>query len=430
MDILVIGSGGREHALTWALKKSQSVKNIFIAPGNGGINKIAEEVDVNITDHRNVIEFCKKNKIDLVVIGPEAPLVAGLTDDLEAASIAVFGTSKGASQLEGSKDFTKKLCDKYNIPTAAYESFADADAAKKYIERCNIPIVIKADGLAAGKGVIIAQSKKEAFEAIDSILVDKEFGDAGNLVVIEEFLKGEEVSFFALSDGENVIPFGSAQDHKAVGEGDTGPNTGGMGTYSPAPIMNNDLHNKVMKTIIQPSIDGMKKDGIPYKGILFAGLMIDNGEPKLLEINVRFGDPETQVLMARLESDLAELLYATATGKLAGKTVKLKDKAALCVVMAANGYPASYKKGSKITNLEEASGKDVIIFHAGTKTDADGNILANGGRVLGITAIGKNVTEAQTKAYEAVDRINWPEGFCRRDIGYRAVAREKDKLAS
>lgn len=426
MNILVIGSGGRENALIWAFAKSPLCEKIYAMPGNGGIGLIAENVSVSPEKHDDVIKFCKEKNIGFVMIGSEAPLVDGLVDSLEAANIVVFGPKKAAAQLEGSKDFTKKCCDRYNIPTAAYQTFTDAVAAKEYIKKQGTPIVIKADGLAAGKGVIIAQNEAEAFAAIDDILVNKQFGAAGSSVVIEEFLQGEEISVFALVDGNTALYFGSAQDHKAVGEGDTGPNTGGMGTYSPAPVMTKQLEEQVMHEAILPTVNGLKKDGIVYKGILFAGFMVTDKGPKLLEYNVRFGDPETQVLMARIDCDLLELLFAAAKGDISGKQVKMKQEAALCVVMAANGYPADYKKGTVIANLDVAAKKDdVVIFHAGTKIDEQGRVLANGGRVLGVTALGKTVTEAQQKAYNAVDAINWPDGFCRRDIGWRAVKREQ-----
>ncbi len=426
MNLLVIGSGGREHALIWAISKSPLCKKIYAMPGNGGTDKLAENISIAVTDHDKVVHFCREKNIDLVMIGPETPLVDGLADTLEKHKIPVVGPSKLAAQLEGSKEFTKKLCDRYNIPTAAYEAFTDATLAKKYIEKTGTPIVIKADGLAAGKGVIIAHTKEEAFIAIDDILVKQKFGAAGNSLVIEEFLVGEEISVFALVDGNDAIYFGSAQDHKTVGDGDTGLNTGGMGTYSPAPIMTIPLEKEIMETIILPSMAGMKKDGNPFKGVLFAGLMITKNGPKLIEYNVRFGDPETQSLMARLDSDIVELLIATANGKLKGLNVKFKPDAALCVVMAANGYPEAYKTGSVIKNIDAAEKlQNVIVFHAGTKKDNNGVITAHGGRVLGVTALGKNVTEAQRNAYSAVDNIEWNDGFCRRDIGWRAVAREK-----
>ncbi|PIR39152.1 MAG: phosphoribosylamine--glycine ligase [Alphaproteobacteria bacterium CG11_big_fil_rev_8_21_14_0_20_39_49] len=425
MNILVIGSGGREHALIWKLSQSPQCEKIFAMPGNGGISKIARNVSISTSNHNDVINFCKENNIEFVMVGPEAPLVEGLVDSLEAANILTFGPSKVASQLEGSKDFTKKACDNYNIPTADYRTFTDAGSAKAYINEKGTPIVIKADGLAAGKGVIIAQDKEEAFTAIDDMLVNNRFGDAGKSVVIEEFLEGEEISVFAICDGNKALYFGSAQDHKAVGEGDTGPNTGGMGTYSPAPVMNAALQQEIMEKAIIPTIEGMKKDGMPYKGVLFAGFMVTSKGAKLLEFNVRFGDPETQVLMARLDEDLLPILISAAKGQLTDRQIKLKDKTALCVVMAAKGYPDSYQKGTVINNLESLeNSEDIFVFHAGTKLDENGNFLANGGRVLGITALGTSVTQTQAKAYNAVDKIDWKDGFCRRDIGWRAIKRE------
>lgn len=423
MNILVIGSGGREHALTWALKKSPLAEKIYIAPGNGGTKTLAESVLLDIGTHQNVVKFCQERSIGLVVIGPEAPLASGLADSLAAAGIPVFGPGKAAAQLEASKGFTKRLCDKYNIPTADYQEFTDAAQAKAYVTKNGTPIVIKADGLAAGKGVIIAMNEAEAFQAIDDILGGK-FGSAGASIVIEEFLEGEEVSFFALVDGTTAVTFGSAQDHKRVGDGDTGPNTGGMGTYSPAPVFTASLEQQVMQEIILPTVKGLQAEGTPFKGILFAGLMITTKGPKLIEFNVRFGDPETQVLMARLKSDLVPLFLACAKGELAGKKVELLDHAALCVVMAAKGYPEDYLKGTEICNLDQAEKiPDVIIFHAGTKC-TDNTYYANGGRVLGVTGIGKTVMEAQKKAYHAVDTIDWEGGFCRRDIGWRAIQRK------
>lgn len=425
MNILVIGSGGREHALIWKLSQSPLCGKIFAMTGNGGTGKLAENVSISPENHKDVIDFCKKNNVEFVMIGSEAPLVDGLVDSLEAAGILAFGPSKVAAQLEGSKDFTKKACDNYNIPTAAYETFDNAKKAKEYVKKQGTPIVIKADGLAAGKGVIIAQDQREAFQAIDDMLTNNKFGKAGNSVVIEEFLSGEEISVFAICDGNTALYFGSAQDHKAVGEGDTGANTGGMGTYSPAPVMNAKLQQQVMEQAILPTVLGMKKDDMPYKGVLFAGFMVTPQGAKLLEFNVRFGDPETQVLMARLDCDLLPILIAAASGNLAGQEVKLKENTALCVVMAAKGYPEAYQKDTQIKNLSALEqSEDVIVFHAGTKLDEKGNVLANGGRVLGVTAIGSSVTDAQKKAYNAVDKIDWQDGFCRRDIGWRAVKRE------
>ncbi len=428
INILVIGSGGREHALIYALNKSPSADKIYILSGNGGINKIAQSVNIPVNDFAAIADFCKLNDMGLAIIGGESPLVDGITDALEADGIKVFGPSKEASQIEGSKQFMKDIAAKYKIPTAEYETFTDAESAKKYVRTKGTPIVVKTDGLAAGKGVTVAMNEDEAITAIDEMFGGK-FGDAGNKLVIEEFLEGEEVSFFAICDGKNAIAFGSAQDHKAVGEGDTGANTGGMGTYSPAPIVTSELHDKIMQDIINPVVKGLADDNIPYKGVLFAGIMVDkNGEPKLLEFNIRFGDPECQVLMPRLESDIVPILLAAAEGDIGGVEAKFSDKTALCVVMAANGYPASYQKNTVINNLDEAEKRDdIIIFHAGTKFE-NGKFFAIGGRVFGVTATANNVLDAQTKAYAAVDIIDWQDGFCRRDIGWRAI--EKLKSAS
>lgn len=420
MNVLIIGSGGREHALAWAIKKSSLLEKLYIAPGNAGTGTLAENVPLPISNAQEVAAFCHAHQVKLVVIGPEAPLAEGLSDALRGEGIAVFGPSQKAAQVESSKGFTKRLCDTCHIPTAAYQEFTDKEKAKAYIRQQGAPIVIKADGLAAGKGVIVAMTETEALQAVEEILGGK-FGSAGASVVIEEFLEGEEVSFFALVDGEHAIAFGSAQDHKRVGDGDTGPNTGGMGTYAPAPIFTSALEAQVMKAIILPAVQGLKQEGMPYQGVLFAGLMITQDGPKLIEFNARFGDPETQVLMMRLKSDLLPLLLAASTGGLQGKEVELHDHAALCVVMAANGYPEAYKKGTVIEGVEEAGRlPGVTVFHAGTEKKGD-MLTANGGRVLGVTAIGKTVAEAQQQAYRAVDTISWPDGFCRRDIGWRAV---------
>lgn len=424
MNILLIGSGGREHALAFALKKSPSCENLYIAPGNAGTALIAENVWLAISNHAEVIKFCKEKNIGLVVVGPEAPLVDGIADALNEAGIPVFGPGKFGAQLEGSKAFTKHICDKYKIPTASYREFTDeqVEDAKKYVEKLPTPIVVKADGLAAGKGVIIAQTNAEALQAIEDILVTKEFGSAGSKVVIEEFMEGEEISVFAVSDGINAVYFGSAQDHKKVGDGDTGLNTGGMGAYAPAPIMTKALETQIMDEIIKPTVQAMQDFGHPYKGVLFAGLMITKTGPRLIEFNSRFGDPETQVLMARLKSDLVAILLAAANGDISSVNVEMHDNAALCVVMAANGYPGDYTKGTVIEKLDDAAKiPGVNIFHAGTKLNTKGEFIANGGRVLGVIGTGKNVEEAQKIAYKAVDTIEWPEGFCRRDIGWRAV---------
>jgi phosphoribosylamine--glycine ligase len=420
VNVLLIGGGGREHALAWKLAQSPLLDQLYCAPGNAGIAAVAACIVLDVADHAAVAAFCKEKAIGLVVVGPEAPLVAGLADDLESQGILVFGPSKAASQLEGSKGFTKDLCAEYGIPTAAYGRFDNAVAAKTYAAEQEFPIVIKADGLAAGKGVVIAETRAEADAAIDACLSGT-FGEAGAEVVVEEHLSGEEASFFALVDGETALPLVTAQDHKRAYDGETGPNTGGMGAYSPAPVMTEALSTRVMDEIITPTVAAMRARGMAFKGVLYAGLMIQDGTPKLIEYNVRFGDPEAQALMMRLKSDLVPALIATAEGKLAGATLDWHDAAALCVVMAAKGYPGAYQKGIEIKGLDAAGADpDVEIFHAGTKRDGD-RILANGGRVLGVTARGKDIAEAQARAYAVVDKIDWPGGFCRRDIGWRAV---------
>jgi phosphoribosylamine--glycine ligase len=423
MKVLLIGSGGREDALAHALARSPRLTKLFAAPGNPGVARVAELVALDVADHAAVIGFCKAQGIDFVVVGPEVPLVAGIVDDLAAAGIAAFGPSKLAARLEGSKGFTKDICAKYAIPTASYGRFDNEAAALAHLERVGAPIVVKADGLAAGKGVTVAMTVEEARAAIVECFAGA-FGAAGAEVVIEEFLEGEEASFFALADGTTALAFASAQDHKRVGDGDTGPNTGGMGAYSPAPIMTAEMSERVMAEIIRPTVAAMNAEGCPFKGVFFAGLMIGAKGPQLIEYNTRFGDPETQVMMERLESDLLELLLATAEGRLAEQSVRLRDETALTVVMAAKGYPGAVEKGSEIRGLAAAEAMTgVTVYHAGTRADA-GRILAAGGRVLNVTARGRNVAEAQARAYAAVDAIDWPEGFCRRDIGWRAVARE------
>ena len=423
MNVLLIGGGGREHALAWKLSQSPLLDTLYCAPGNAGIAAVAECIALDVGDHDAVARFCKEKSVGLVVVGPEVPLVAGLADDLDAQGITVFGPSKAASQLEGSKGFTKDLCAEYGIPTAAYGRFTEAPPAKAHVESQAFPIVIKADGLAAGKGVVIANSHFEAHAAIDACFSGA-FGEAGAEVIVEEHLTGEEASFFALVDGETALPLVTAQDHKRAQDGDTGPNTGGMGAYSPAPIMTEALCARVMDEIIRPTVAAMKARGMPFKGVLYAGLMIEHGAPKLIEYNVRFGDPETQALMMRLKSDLLPALAATAEGRLGDVALDWHDDAALCVVMAAKGYPGAYKKGTEIKGLEEAAADpNVEIFHAGTKRDGD-RVLADGGRVLGVTARGADIKEAQARAYAAVAKIYWPGGFCRRDIGWRAVGRK------
>ncbi len=424
MNILVIGSGGREHSLTWKITQSPLCDDLYVAPGNGGMGDIATCVPLNDNNHDEVISFCREKNIEFVVIGPEAPLVRGLSDRLTSEGIKTFGPSAAASVLEGSKGFTKDLCAKYNIPTAAYGRFNDSASAKEFTAKQNIPVVIKADGLAAGKGVIIAETMDEAFDAIDDIL-GGQFGEAGAELVVEEFLSGEEASFFVLCDGENILPFGTAQDHKRVGEGDTGPNTGGMGAYSPAPMMDDNMIKRTIDEIIMPTVKGMSAEGAPFKGVFFAGLMITDKGPELIEYNVRFGDPECQTLMMRLDSDIVPALMACSDGTLDQINIKWKQQSAMNVVMAANGYPGSYEKNTVIKNLVEAESSDkVVIFHAGTKKDGE-QILATGGRVLNVTALDNSVTDAKKTAYDALDKIDWPYGFCRRDIGWRAIEREQ-----
>jgi len=424
MNVLLIGGGGREHALAWALSASPLLTKLFCAPGNAGIGEVAECVPLDPADHGAVIRFCRENQIELVVIGPEAPLVTGLGDALGESGIRYFGPTKAAAQLEGSKGFTKDLCRDANIPTAAYGRFTDRDKANAYLASQRLPIVIKADGLAAGKGVVIATTRAEAEAAIDACFSGA-FGAAGSEVVIEEFLEGEEASFFALCDGVTALPLASAQDHKRVGDGDTGPNTGGMGAYSPAPIMTQDMTDRVMREIITPTVKTMSARGTPFTGVLFAGLMITASGPKLIEYNVRFGDPETQVLMMRLKSDLLAALLATADGVLSNFDLRWSDDAALTVVMAANGYPGTPVKGTEIKGLEDAKRvPNVEIFHAGTRQDG-ARLLADGGRVLNVTGRGRTVAEARDAAYAAIAKIDWPGGFYRKDIGWRALQRHE-----
>lgn len=422
MKVLLIGSGGREHALAWKIALSPLLEEFYAAPGNPGVAEHATLSDVKVEDHAAVVAFCQDKAIDFVVIGPEAPLVAGLADDLRAAGIASFGPSAAAAQLEGSKGFTKDLCARYNIPTGAYKRFKDATSAKAYVHEQGAPIVIKADGLAAGKGVTVAMEIGDALAAIDDCFSGA-FGAAGAEVVVEAFLDGEEASFFCLSDGKTALALATAQDHKRVGDGDTGPNTGGMGAYSPAPVMTDEMVARTMKEIIEPTIFGMNKDGNPFSGVFFAGLMITAKGPKLIEYNTRFGDPETQVLMMRLKSDILPLLYATATGTLDQVSAEWRDDAALTVVLASKGYPGAYDKATPIDFIPQAT-DDAKVFHAGTASK-DGKLVATGGRVLNVTAFGKTVSEAQARAYELLDQVKWENGFCRRDIGWQAIKRER-----
>ncbi|MEE9290532.1 MAG: phosphoribosylamine--glycine ligase [Alphaproteobacteria bacterium] len=421
MKVLVIGSGGREHALAWALSASSLVDALYAAPGNAGIAGEAQCVDMGADDVELICAFAKSNAIDLVVIGPEGPLVAGLADRLEADGIAAFGPGAAAARLEGSKGFTKDICARYGIPTAAYGRFTETGQALDYLARVGAPIVVKADGLAAGKGVIMAETMAEAELAVADMLEGNRFGAAGAELVIEEWLGGEEASFFALVDGVTALPLASAQDHKRVGDRDTGPNTGGMGAYSPAPVVTEAMAGRIMDQVIEPTVRAMADSGCPYKGVLYAGLMIADGVPKLLEYNVRFGDPECQVLAMRLRSDLLPALLAARDGQLKHFDLRWRDEAALTVVMAAKGYPGAYEKGTEIRGIEAADAiPGVKVFHAGTAAE-DGKLLAVGGRVLGVTALAPTIGQAQAKAYQAVDAIDWAGGFCRRDIGFRAV---------
>jgi phosphoribosylamine---glycine ligase len=420
MNILILGSGGREHALAWAAKQNPKCDRLIVAPGNAGICEIAECAALDIEDGEAVVEFAGANAVDFVIIGPEAPLAAGVADRLEEAGVLAFGPSAAAARLEASKRFTKEICDAAGAPTAAWARFTEAGPAKDYIRAQGAPIVVKADGLAAGKGVIVALDEATALAAIDDMF-GGEFGAAGAEVVIEDFMTGEEASFFVLSDGETLLPIGTAQDHKRVGEGDTGPNTGGMGAYSPAPVLTDEIAAKAMDQIIAPTLRLMAERGMPYKGVLYAGLMIENGQPRLVEYNVRFGDPECQVLMMRLGAQALDLMLATAEGRLAEARVNWADDHAMTVVMAARGYPGAYQKGSVIGGLA-ALPEDSrhMVFHAGTK-EVDGKVTASGGRVLNVTARGETLAEARDAAYRMIDGVDWPEGFCRRDIGWRAL---------
>ncbi|UGY19939.1 phosphoribosylamine--glycine ligase [Bradyrhizobium septentrionale] len=424
MNILLLGSGGREHALAWKIAASPLVTKLWCAPGNAGIAREAECVALDVADHAAVIEFCRGNAVDLVVVGPETPLAAGIVDDLAAVDIKAFGPSKQAAQLEGSKGFTKDLCSEFNIPTGAYRRFDNAKDAVAYVRAQGASIVVKADGLAAGKGVVVAKTLLEA-EAAITMMFEGAFGSAGAEVVIEEFLSGREISFFALCDGETAIPLATAQDHKRVFDHDKGPNTGGMGAYSPTPFVTPEIHDQIMARIILPTVAGMKSRGTPFKGVLYAGVMLTAQGPKLFEYNVRFGDPECQVLMLRMMSDIVPALLAACEGQLKHFDLRWYDEPALTVVMAAKGYPGDYLKGTRIEGLDEAAKVEgVEIFHAGTVAK-DGAILANGGRVLNVCAMGTTVTEARDRAYQAVDRIKWPDGFCRRDIAWQAVEAER-----
>src|SRR6516165_960661 len=424
MHILLLGSGGREHALAWKIAASPLVTKLWCAPGNAGIAREAECVPLEIADHRTVIAFCKANAVELVVVGPETPLAAGIVDDLDAAGVKAFGPRKQAAQLEASKGFTKALCGEFGIPTGAYRRCTGAAEALDYVRAQGAPIVVKADGLAAGKGVVVAKTLREAEDAI-AMMFEGTFGAAGAEVVIEEYLEGREVSFFALCDGETAIPLASAQDHKRVFDHDQGPNTGGMGAYSPTPFVTAEIHDQIMSRIIGPTVAGMRARGTPFRGVLYAGVMLTKNGPKLFEFNVRFGDPECQVLMLRMMSDIVPAFLAACDGELKHFDLRWFPDPAITVVMAAKGYPGDYKKGTRIEGLDEAAKIDgVEIFHAST-VEKDGAILANGGRVLNICAMGETIAEAQARAYQAIDRINWPDGFCRRDIAWQAMEKER-----
>ncbi|WP_026381342.1 phosphoribosylamine--glycine ligase [Afifella pfennigii] len=417
MRVLLLGSGGREHALAWKMAASPELTKLFAAPGNAGIAGCATCIDLDAKEHEAVVAFCRSEHIDLVVVGPEAPLVAGLVDALHAAGIAAFGPSAAAARLEGSKTFTKELCQRAGIPTAAFASFDALQPALAYLAAQPVPVVVKADGLAAGKGVTVATTHAEAQAALSAI-----FAEPGGKAVIEECLVGEEASFFVLTDGKTALPLATAQDHKRAYDGDEGPNTGGMGAYSPAPVLSPALQRRAMEEIVTPTLAAMEAAGTPYRGVLYAGLMMTQDGPKLIEYNVRFGDPECQVLMARLESDLLPLLHRAATGRLAGAAIDWRAQAALTVVLASKGYPGAYDKGSEIKGLEAAEAVEgVTVFHAGTRRE-DGRLVAAGGRVLNVTALGRDIAEARARAYEAAARIDWPQGFSRSDIGARALA--------
>ena len=430
MKVLIVGSGGREHALAWKASKSDLTSEIYVAPGNGGtaLESDITNVEIAAEDIDGLASFALKNKIDLTIVGPEVPLVLGITDEFKKKGLRCFGPSKDAARLEGSKDFMKDFLSRNNIPTALYKSFTDTNLAKDYVKNHTIPVVIKADGLAAGKGVIIANSTKEAVEAVEQCMEDKEFGEAGSKVVIEEFLEGEEASFIVLTDGNVILPLASSQDHKARDDGDKGPNTGGMGAYSPAPVVTENLHKKIMDEVIIPTIEGLNKEGMNYCGFLYAGLMIDKDKNiKVLEFNCRFGDPETQPILLRMKSDLINLCFEAAEGKLVESEIVWDERVSLGVVMAAGGYPNNYDKGFEISGLLEDETEDLKIFHAGTSLNKEDKVVTNGGRVLCVTALGSNTKEAKEKAYQRVKSIEWEKAYFRRDIGYRALNREEDE---
>ncbi|RQW85737.1 MAG: phosphoribosylamine--glycine ligase [Geobacter sp.] len=423
MKVLVIGSGGREHALVWKIAQSPLVTKVFCAPGNPGIAELAENVPLKVDDLPGLLAFAQKEQIGLTVVGPELPLSLGIVDLFEDHGLTVFGARQNAAIIEASKAFSKDLMKKYHVPTAAYEVFTEIEPAIAFLDTIGLPVVVKADGLAAGKGVIIAQTREEAIETVTDMLSGNAFGNAGSRVVVEEFLRGEEASFLAFTDGRNIIPLASAQDHKAIFDGDQGPNTGGMGAYSPAPVVTSAIHEKVMKEVMRRTVDGMAAEGRTYKGVLYAGLMIDGGEIKTLEFNARFGDPECQPLLMRMKSDIVPVLLATARGDISAINLEWHDKAAVCVVMAAEGYPGDYRKGDLISGLDQAAAiEDLFVFHAGTASK-DGTYCTNGGRVLGVTALGETVRDAIARAYQGVAAITWPGVQYRTDIGNKALGR-------
>lgn len=424
MKVLVVGGGGREHALCWKIGQSPLVETLYCAPGNPGIAELAECVNIAADEIETLCEFALAEKIDLTVVGPEVPLTMGIVDTFQEAGLEIFGPNRAAAQIEGSKGFSKDLMAKYHIPTAAYQSFTEHSDAVAYIKEQGAPIVVKADGLAAGKGVIVAMSEEQAIAAVDDIMLDQVFGDAGASVVIEEFMDGEEASFFAFTDGKNILPLASSQDHKRVYDNDEGPNTGGMGAYSPAPVVTEELHDVIVETVVKPTIAGMAQDGCPYSGILYVGLMIKNGKPRVVEFNARFGDPEAQPLLMRMKEDIVPILQACARGELTQESLEWHDKAAVCVVMASGGYPSSFEKGVTISGLDAAAQiDDLVVFHAGTSLK-DGQVVNNGGRVLGVTGLGTTVKDAIDKAYQGVAVIDWQDVHYRKDIGARALNRQ------
>ena len=421
MNILVVGGGGREHALVWKIAQSPLVEKIYCAPGNPGIAQLADCVHIDADDIEGLCEFAQAEQVDLTVVGPEVPLTLGIVDHFQAAGLAIFGPTQKAAQIEGSKRFSKELMERYQIPTAAYRSFTDHGEAVAHVKAQGAPIVIKANGLAAGKGVVVAMTEEQALAALEDMMLDRVFGEAGNCIVIEEYMDGEEASFFAFTDGKSILPLASSQDHKRVHDQDQGPNTGGMGAYSPAPVVTAELHQRIVDTIVKPTIEGMARDGCPYSGILYVGLMIKGGEPRVVEFNARFGDPEAQPLLMRMKSDIVPILAACARSELGDQSIEWHDKAAVCVVMASGGYPADYVKGLPILGLEDvAAMEDVMVFHAGTGLE-QGKIVNYGGRVLGVTGLGSTVLQAINNAYQAVEKIHWDNVHYRRDIGARAL---------